>query len=139
MMESIQVGNRELLAVSGHTGEGFAPLVRFEAWRVAMCNAKQDEHLFSMQRHLETDEAFVLLAGSCAMLVAEGESDVGAAHWVPMQPLRVYTVRKNVWHAHVAMAGASLLIVENEDTGDANSVTCRLSDTQIQQLLRTKP
>ena len=131
--------NRELVRVSGYSGAGFAPLTSFGTWRIAVCNAKQDEQLFSVQRHLETDEAFVLLAGTCAMLVAAGENDVGAARWVPMQPLHVYTVPKNVWHAHMATAGSSLLIVENEDTGDANSITCRLSEDQCQQFLQTKP
>ena len=138
-MESIRVGNRELLSVSEYAGAGFAPLVSFGTWRVAICNAVEDERLFAMQRHLETDEAFVLLVGTGAMLVAEGENDVQAARWVPMQPLHVYTVQRNVWHAHMVTAGSSLLIVENEDTGDANSVTVHLSETQCQQLLQMKP
>ncbi|HNW86940.1 MAG TPA: hypothetical protein PLP25_00855 [Candidatus Limiplasma sp.] len=138
-MNRITVGNRELLTVSEHTGAGFAPLVSFGEWRIAVCNATEAERLTAVQRHLETDEAFILLAGAGAMLVADGENDVETAHWVRMEPMRVYNVRRNVWHAHMAEAGSSLLIVENADTGDANSVTCLLSETQRQRLLAEKP
>lgn len=137
-MDAIMVGNKELLTVTGYTGEGFAPLISYGAWRVAICNALADEALFALQRHLETDEAFVLLAGTGAMLVAGGETEVEEAHWVTMEPLKVYNVRRNTWHAHQITAGSSLLIVENVDTGDANSVTCRLTEAQRQHLLQVR-
>ena len=129
----------ELLSIASYAGAGFAPLARFGAWRVAISNALADEELHVLQRHLQTDESFVLLAGTGAMLVAEGEAEVGTAHWVVMEPLKVYTVRRNCWHAHRITAGSSLLIVENEDTGDANSVTYRLTDSERQLLLQARP
>lgn len=138
-MQTTIAGQKELLAVFGHDGTGFLPLVTFGSWRIAMNVSAEDEQLRTLQRHLETDEAFVLLEGGGAMLIADGEASPEGARWMPMEAMKVYNVRRNVWHAHVMRAGTRLLIVENEDTGDANSVTYTLTEGERAQLLTTMP
>ena len=38
-----------------------------------------------------------------------------------MEPHKLYNVRKGVWHHIFTQEDTSVLIVENEDTGDDNS------------------
>ena len=59
-----------LLDIHEYNGPGYRPLVDFDHWRVAVLNFSADllpEHLTSMQRHNDTDEVFVLLAGRCIL------------------------------------------------------------------------
>ena len=64
-----------LLAVSAHEGAGYKPLVDYASWRVALLNYGPDLEVSAitrMQRHNETDEVFVLLAGRCLLFTGEG-------------------------------------------------------------------
>ena len=68
-----------LLEVREYNNEGYRPVVDYGAWRVALLNYSGDllpENLASMQRHNETDEVFVLLAGRCILFIGEGEDTV---------------------------------------------------------------
>ena len=117
----MQKPSEQMLEIKDHEEKGFAPLVRFGTWRVAMSNAAEDEQVCALQRHLETDESFVMLAGAGDMLVACGENRPQVFYRVPMEPKKIYNVRQGTWHAHQMRAGSTLLIVENDGTGNANS------------------
>lgn len=74
-----------------------------------------------MQKHLETDEVFVLISGSCNLYSA-GTGDLpGEIIKVPMEMHKGYNVKKGVWHTHTLSEDAAVLIVENQDTSDDNS------------------
>jgi ureidoglycolate hydrolase len=127
-----------LLQVHGHDGLSYKPLVDFEAWRVAILNFSPDllpENLTRMQRHNETDEVFVLLSGSCILLVGEGTETVTRIHAELLAPGRVYNVRRAVWHTHTLSADAKVLVVENRDTTYDNSPFTQLSDTQRREVV----
>lgn len=126
----------DLLQIRSHEGSGFAPLLRFGSWRVAMTNAARDERTGAFQRHLKTDECFVMLSGEGCMLVAGGEERPGEICRADMERGKVYNVRRGVWHAHMMRAGSSLLIVENDDTGEANSDTYVLDAGEQEALNR---
>jgi hypothetical protein len=123
----------ELLEIEEWRGEGYKPVVDFGTWRTAVCNwSDKDlpENVEAMQKHMETDEVFVLLAGSCVLLTADGTDAPGAIEAESMLPLKAYNVKKGTWHGHCMSRDASLLIVENRDTGAANSATAPLSRAQ---------
>ncbi len=127
-----------LLEISDYTGLGYRPLVDYGAWRVALlCYIDEllPERLEAMQRHDETDEVFVLLAGRCLLFLGEGGEAVTEIHAVDMQPLKLYNVRRGAWHTHTLSADASVLIVENRDTATANSPSTALSQAQRRQLV----
>ncbi|MGE4559746.1 MAG: hypothetical protein AB7E77_06085 [Desulfobulbus sp.] len=127
-----------LLAIHRHDGPGYKPLVDFEAWRVAILNFSEDllpENLTRMQRHNETDEVFVLLAGRCILFVGEGTEAVTRIHAEPLEPGRVYNVGKAVWHTHTLSVDARVLVVENRDTTYDNSPFTPLSEAQHRQLM----
>ena len=130
--------NTTLLERHEHTGIGYAPLVDYAAWRVAVLNFSPDllpERLTRMQRHNETDEVFVLLAGRCLLFVGEGQESVSGIHAENLEPGLVYNVKRGVWHTHTLTPDARVLVVENRDTTYANSPFVALSTEQQQHLI----
>jgi mannose-6-phosphate isomerase-like protein (cupin superfamily) len=132
----------KLLEVREQNHEGYLPLVDYQAWRVAVLNFSDDllpENLLSMQRHNQTDEVFVLLAGGCILFIGAGDDTITDVYAEDMKPFTVYNVKKGVWHTHTLTPDAKVLIVENRDTTYDNSPFCPLSRDQrreIQDLTR---
>ena len=119
-----------LLEIREHNGPDYKPLIDFQSWRVALMNYTPDlisEKINRMQKHTETDEVFVLLAGRCILFLGEGDERVTAVHAVDMEPFKLYNVKCGVWHSHTFSTDAKVLIVENQDTVDANSPFVPLS------------
>lgn len=116
---------------------GYKPLVDFASWRVAVLRFCEDlliENVKTMQKHLYTDEVFVLLEGSCTLFLA-GEGDApGQISAVKMEPGKVYNIKQGVWHNHIMDEKGCVLIVENQDTCDENSPILPLTETQIKEL-----
>jgi hypothetical protein len=121
-----------LLEIREYNGVGYLPLIDYGAWRVAILRFIDEllpQNLDKMQRHDETDEVFVLLAGRCILFVGEGTEQVSEMYAQDMEPLRLYNVRRGCWHTHTLSTDASVLIVENRDTTSHNSPEITL-DTQ---------
>lgn len=130
--------DESLLEIRSYTGDGYMPLVDYENWRVAILKFEEGllpEAITDMQRHDETDEVFVLLAGRCILLLGEGSAAVTAIHAEDMEPLKIYNVKKGVWHHHALSEDAVVLIVENRDTVDANSPKVALKPGQTQRIV----
>ena len=134
--------NKEFIEVSEYTEEGYKPLVDYKSWRVAVLNYIDEllpSQITSMQKHNETDEIFVLLSGKCILFSGGNSSEVGEIDAIDMEPLKIYNIKHSVWHTHTLSEGASVLIVENSDTGDDNSPTLVMSAEQkvkIMQLVK---
>jgi len=127
-----------LIDIQSYTGEGYRPLVDYASWRVAVLRAIDElrpERLDTMQRHDETDEVFVLLAGRCILFLGTGDTRVESLHAVDMEPFKLYTVKRGVWHTHTLSEDATVLIVENCDTHDGNSPRCPLDAAQRAELV----
>lgn len=125
--------NKDFIEVSEYTEEGYKPLVDYKSWRVAVLNYIDEllpSQITSMQRHNETDEIFVLLSGKCILFSGGNSSKIGEIEAIDMEPLKIYNVKRSVWHTHTLGEGASVLIIENSDTGDDNSPTLTVSDEQ---------
>jgi ureidoglycolate hydrolase len=130
--------DESLLEIRDYTGDGYRPLVDYGAWRVALLRFADDmlpQNIHRFQRHDETDEVFVLLEGRCILYIGEGDETITAIHAREMAPLKVYNVKRGVWHNHTLSQEAVVLIVENQDTGDHNSPFCPLKETQRQRLI----
>jgi ureidoglycolate hydrolase len=128
---------RELIDIIKITQEGYTPLVDFQTWRVAVlkfCDDVRADRLDSMQRHLETDEVFVLLEGSCVLISGENGERPGEVECVRMLKNQIYNVKKGVWHTHALDEEGSVLIIENQDTCDKNSPTELLNREQIEAI-----
>lgn len=131
--------SESLLEIRQYEGDGYRPIIDYGSWRVALLryHPELEPHAIkNMQRHDETDEVFVLLSGGCILFLGEGGDEIGTVHAVEMQPLKAYNIKKGVWHTHTLDRDATVLIVENKDTGDANSPTNTLNELQRAQIMQ---
>ena len=125
------------IEIREYTKPGYAPVIDYESWRVAILNDIDElelPNLKTMQKHLLSDEVFVLLKGSCTLFTAGSGEEAGTIHSTALEPYKCYNVKKGVWHTHTLTRDSSVLIVENRDTCDDNSPKIVLNDEQIRQL-----
>lgn len=114
--------------------EGYQPLIDYETWRVAVLKYCEDvrlENIKTMQKHLETDEVFVLLSGNCTLITGGMKEQVEEIDIIKLIPRKLYNVKKGVWHNHVLDEEGEVLIIENKDTSDLNSKTVSLTRNQM--------
>lgn len=117
--------------------EDYEPLVDYETWRVAVlryCENLDPDKIKTMQKHNETDEVFVLLSGQCILYCAGSEEAPGEIQAISMEPMKLYNIKKGVWHNHTMPEGGTVLIVENQNTNDDNSPVLPLTEEQMQQV-----
>ncbi|MBI3151853.1 MAG: hypothetical protein HYZ21_06960 [Chloroflexi bacterium] len=127
-----------LMEVREHNGPDYIPLIDYQSWRVALMNYTSDltpDKINRMQKHIETDEVFVLMKGRCILFIGEGEDSVTKVHAVDMEPYKLYNVKCGVWHSHTFSEDARVLIVENRDTVEANSPFVGLTGEQQKEVL----
>jgi len=127
-----------LIEIREHNEPDYKPLIDYQSWRVALLNYTADylpEKIDRMQKHTETDEVFVLLAGRCILFLGEGDECVMKVHALDMELYKLYNVKKGVWHSHTFSEDAKVLIVENRDTVLANSPFVGLSETQYKEVV----
>ena len=106
------------LEIINYEGEGYSRLVDGPKWTLAMINYAprfDPENFERLERHLLTDEAFVLLTGEATLAIGE------KAERVPMVPFKVYNVKAGVWHHIFVSREARVLLAENSDTSKANT------------------
>ena len=132
--------DESLLEIREYTGVGYRPLVDFGAWRVAVLRYIDEllpHNIRAMQRHDETDEVFVLLQGRCILFLGEGgEAGVRKIHAQDLRQQVLYNVKRLAWHTHTLSADAVVLVIENRDTGDANSPVVPLTAAQRAELVK---
>jgi len=128
----------KLIEVGEYTGEGYRPVVDYGSWRVAVLNYSDTllpQYLKEMQRHDETDEVFVLLRGRCILFVADGDQHIEEVFGIDMEPLKLYNIKRAVWHNHTLDKDAMVLVIENRDTTHENSPFCPLPETEQQMIV----
>lgn len=131
--------NSEYIAITQYEGEGYKPMIDFASWRVAIlryCEELEIQNLKTMQKHNETDEVFILIEGNCILFSGEKGDNIGKIDGVKMEPLKLYNVKKGVWHTHTLDKKGMVVIVENRDTNDSNSPTKSLNLEQLEQLYK---
>jgi ureidoglycolate hydrolase len=119
-----------LLETRNYHGEGFKPLIDYGEWRVAILrflDGLQPDRIDSMERHTETDEVFVLLCGRGVLMIGGNGKQVDRIRPQVMKSEEVYNVKRNAWHTILLSRDASVLLVENNDTGDLNTEHTSLS------------
>ena len=131
--------NEKWIETKEYRGPAYVPVVDYDAWRVAImryCDDLLVDNLCYMQKHDETDEVFVLLEGKCILYAAgEGET-LEEIEGIDLEPLKVYNVKKGIWHTHALSEDATVLIVENRDTDDSNSPRLDMNSEEKEALIR---
>ena len=106
----------EGLEIKEYNGEGYNRTMIYNTWCVAFLNhADRFENTTYLERHLLTDEVFILMDGTAELLIGEkGER-------VEMEPCKIYNIKAGVWHNIRVSRDAKVLVVENSDTGKENT------------------
>ena len=113
-----------LLEIRTYNGNGYKPLIDFGTWRVAILRYLDEIHpdrIDSMERHMQTDEVFVLLQGRRVLIIGGNQSEVDGIHFQILECGEVYNVKRSSWHTILLSHDARILLVENRDTGKHNS------------------
>lgn len=106
------------IEVKEYTEPGFKEQIDYNGWRVAIANympSLEIQNINFLERHLKTDEVFVLINGNAGLLVGVDKERI------KMEPGKLYNVKAGTWHRIYMQAGAKVVIVENADTGKANT------------------
>jgi len=130
--------DESLLEIRDYDGAGFKPLIFFDNWRVAILRYLDDlqpDRIDSMERHIETDEVFVLLRGRGTLLLGGSGTKCEGVLSQPMEIGRIYNVKRFAWHTVLLSSDASVLLVENHDTDQHNSEYDRLSMEQRAKIM----
>lgn len=94
--------------------EDFKVLMHYEGWKIGFLRFSERFSKFDrLEKHHETDEAFVLLEGR-AVLYTENEK-------IQMQKCTLYNIPKGVWHHITVSEDATVMVVENSNTCKDNT------------------
>ena len=130
--------NETLLEISEYSGDGYKSLIDFGEWRVAILRYLDDiqpDRIDSMERHIETDEVFVLLHGRGVLILGGNGLQVDGIHPQVMESGKLYNIKRHAWHTVLLSRDASVLLVENRDTGRHNSEYLNLSVGQREEIV----
>jgi hypothetical protein len=115
--------------------EGLKRVYENSKWMVGIKNwkpANDVANIDCLERHNETDELFILLAGSCVLLSADEKEGGGLAlSATKMEPRKVYNIPRTLWHNTVTSKDVKLILVEDSSTGAKNSDVLQLDAAQI--------
>lgn len=99
-------------------GEDFKAVLQTKNWTIGLLRySERFSKLGCFERHLLTDEAFILLSGSATLYVKNGDEITETV----MEQNIVYNIPKEEWHHIVVDKDATVLIVENSDTSKENT------------------
>ena len=95
-------------------GKDFKGVMQFEGWKIGLLRyGERFSDYKTRERHLNTDEAFVLLEGAATLYEEDKNYE--------MEKCKVYNVKKGLWHHIVVSTDATVLVIENSDTGMENT------------------
>jgi hypothetical protein len=138
MKESFMPVLEGLLEIREYTGVGYEPVIAYGDWRIAILRYIDEllpQNIGKMQRHNQTDEVFVLLAGHCILFIGEGDDQIASIYAQDMELQKLYNVKQGCWHTHTLSEDATVLIVENRDTGIENSPEIGLDVSQRNKII----
>ena len=96
--------------------DGWNVVKQFEGWTLGILRyCERFSKCTELERHLLTDEVFVLLAGEVSLLIGREMKEY------KLEPGKIFNVKAATWHQLQMSEDAKVLIVENLNTGRANS------------------
>lgn len=128
-----------IISVTNYDGPGVGGAVEGREYTILLLNylpRLAPDKIIDMQRHTETDESFILLQGQAVLFVAEGNEAPGTLEHFVMEPGKIYTVPKNIWHTQSMTEDAKILLVENSGTVAENSPRCLITENQKAQIIQ---
>ena len=120
-----------------YNDDGYKPLIDFESWRVAILNNNVNmkiSDLEFMERHMKTDEVFVLLQGQASLIQGEEAEQPKNLKLFEMKKNIYYNVKKATWHTVLMKKNTKILIVENKNTSKGNSEYFNFTNLMLESL-----
>lgn len=108
------------IRIEEHNGVGLKWGVESNDWKVGIKNFKPENSIGKfndIEVHLETDEVFILLSGSCALYYIENDE----IKIIDMLPNKLYVMVKGTWHNMITKEDTKMILVENKNTSMDNS------------------
>jgi len=108
---------------------GYNPFLIREGWQVAQLNYMPEQDLLNitkMDRHLLTDEVFVLIKGTAILIAATESNHEFKFECVKMKAGITYNIPVRMWHNIAMDKGSEVIIFEKDKT--------HLGDFEYQQL-----
>ena len=137
-MEKMLKDDSKFYDVFDYHGEGYKPLLDFEAWRIAGLRYAErfgKDHFYRVERHCQTDEVFLLLQGDAYLIIGDDQLAPQFLNALKMEKGKVYNIRKNVWHHILTTKDAYIFIVENSNTSLDNSGYYEVTQEQRQAIM----
>lgn len=112
--------------VYDYINDGYKALVYYSGWRVAVINYAEhfaEKNFEKLERHLETDEVFILVDGRATLVVGAD------CKLIPMEKGKIYNIKKAGWHGifiDKAYPETRVIVVENADTSKENTEYMRV-------------
>lgn len=117
--------------------EGMQRVFENEKWMVGIKNWKPANDIMGidcLERHNQTDELFVLVAGECTLVYAN-ETDLGVEFGaVKMKPHKVYNIPATLWHNTITQKDTKMILIEDSATSMENSDILSLDEEQIKKI-----
>jgi len=105
-----------------------------EKWTVGIKNWKPANDITGidmLERHNQTDELFVLTDGSCTLVSAEETPGGLVFAKTEMEPNQVYSIPRSMWHNTITKKDTKMILIEDSNTGAANSDFYKLNEQEI--------
>jgi ureidoglycolate hydrolase len=131
MMEEAVTG---LVEVGASFAQAYAPVLDFDGWRIAMLrhfSVVSPSTFHRVERHRNTNEVFILTAGSADLILCEGNERPEAPRVILMTRNVAYNVRKSVWHHVVLSPEAHMVLFERSDTGPETTDYANLTPADL--------
>lgn len=102
-----------------YNGEDFKAVLTTDGWKIGLLKFSERFSKFGvLERHLKTDEVFVLLNGQATLYI---KNEDGSITETAMESGIVYNVPAGEWHHIVVSGDALVMVVENSDTSKENT------------------
>lgn len=120
-----------------YAGKGYNPFLIDKDWQIAQLNYEEGQGLHDLKKidkHLLTDEAFILKKGIAILISAVLDSHDVTFEVVKMEEGVVYNIPKGVWHNIALSTDAEVFIVEKSYTHLSDFEYFYLSEEAVQRL-----
>lgn len=112
--------------------EGFETVFQNSAFKCAFISPSNQYaygKVTQLKRHNDTDEVFVLLAGSALLLTKDDDS--APYQTTPLQPKTAYNVIKGTWHHLAVSADAVVFVTESGSMEKENTQSINIEAEDI--------
>lgn len=123
-----------------HFGNGYEPFLITPNWQVAQLNSSPEltiDRLDKIERHINTDEVFILTRGRAVLIAAENVPEAIWFEILDMKTGMTYNITKGRWHNIVMTQESEIIIVEDTET-HKNDVEYYKPDPGILEELKKK-